>query len=337
MFPWDHLPDVRWHCLNVVRPAMLLAPANFLGEVRDRLTEAGVMAAVTAHDTAVIYNWLVRLLARQGISNRAAEVYATHRGSPTYASIERHVRQSARCPRLRGYWTYADCGYRRSTGTCNTPHHLVGCLVPTLPARKGALAEAAIGLALFIRDIANGDFIGWIDHRLAHADPGQNTSNRAGHLRAALLDPLVNIPGTGQKVWSMILAELLLGADPDRERWVTAGASFIAVDSLVHNFMHRTGILQRFKAAHVYGPACHASGGCVDVITALAARIDAREFNPSFPACFPRWVQFALWWFCAEGGWAICNSNKVDDAVGCVQKFCPAFQVCRKIVIKPHL
>ena len=31
----------------------------------------------------------------------------------------------------------------------------------------------------------------------------------------------------------------------------------IAIDTLVHNFLHRTGILPRFNANHVYGAACY--------------------------------------------------------------------------------
>ena len=44
----------------------------------------------------------------------------------------------------------------------------------------------------------------------------------------------------------------------------------IAVDTLVHNFLHRTGILHRFHADHAYGLACYRPGGCADVIEAIA-------------------------------------------------------------------
>ena len=236
-----------------------------------------------------------------------------------------------RCPRLRNYWTYASCGYRRSTGTCNTLHHLVGCPVAEIPARKGALAEAAIAFWLFIRDVCGDDLVGWIDDRLAGADPGVGESYRAERMRGAVLDPLTNIVGTGPKVWSMILAELLLGADPSRERWVKAGASFAAVDSLVHAYLHRTGILRRLDAEHRYGAGCYAPGGCAEVVTVLADCIDAREFNADVPACFPRWVQFAVWWFCAADGLSICNGAKIDDRVGCRQRFCPAFAACDRL------
>ena len=58
----------------------------------------------------------------------------------------------------------------------------------------------------------------------------------------------------------------------------------IAIDTLVHNFLVRTGILARFDADHSYGAACYQAGGCADIIAAVADRIDARQFNPGFPA-----------------------------------------------------
>ena len=48
---------------------------------------------------------------------------------------------------------------------------------------------------------------------------------------AALLEPLGHIYGIGSKIWSMALADLLLGADPARERWVTTGAAMIVIDT----------------------------------------------------------------------------------------------------------
>ena len=164
--------------------------------------------------------------------------------------------------------------------------------------------------------------------RLAQADPGIDHPDRGPLLRAAVLHPLCEIHGIGPKLWAMILADLLLGADSNRERWVTAGTWMIAIDSLVHNFLHRTGTLTRFGAEHPLGPGCTAPGGCRDLIEGLARRIDARTYNPDFPATFPRFVQAALWSFCAEGGWGICNGNRIDDSLGCYQLACPNFEFC---------
>jgi hypothetical protein len=41
----------------------------------------------------------------------------------------------------------------------------------------------------------------------------------------------------------------------------------------------------------------------------LAERIDAREFNPAFPASFPRLVQSAIWRFCSNSNFNVCNGN----------------------------
>ena len=328
--PWKH-------ALQVTRPALVLAPRNFIDEVRSRLTAAGVVAAVAARDPAPLFDWTVKLLARQGISNRATEVFAERHGSATWAEVSARMAADARCPRLGSYWRFVDCRYRRSTGTCGTPHHLVGCPVTMIPARKGTLAEAAVGLWLFIRDIAGGDLVGWIDARLTRADLGPDHPARGAAMRDAVLHPLLGLTGTGHKIWSMVLAELLLGADSGRDRWVTTGASFIAVDSLVHAYLKRTGILRRLDADHAYGTACTSIGGCVEVLSRLATHIDAREFNTRFPPVFPRWVQFAIWHFCATGGSNICNAMQIDDHAGCQQHFCPGFHNCDRLALQERI
>jgi hypothetical protein len=191
-------------------------------------------------------------------------------------------------------------------------------------------------LFLFMRDICGGDLVGWIDQRLASGDTGSNSPDRASSMRESLLGPLTNVHGTGRKLWSMILADLLLAGDPARERWVATGASFIAIDTLVQNFLQRTGVLRRLGAEHSYGDRCYGPNGCADIIHRLAKRIDARELNPGFPACFPRLVQFAIWHFCAEGGLNICNGNRVADQDRCKQRYCPAFHDCDRVALKPQ-
>jgi len=52
----------------------------------------------------------------------------------------------------------------------------------------------------------------------------------------------------------MALSGILIGAADVRPRWLEVGVQLIAVDTLVHNFLHRTGILARLKATHPYGP-----------------------------------------------------------------------------------
>jgi len=100
--------------------------------------------------------------------------------------------------------------------------------------------------------------------------------------------------GASDKVLSMALSTLLVAAPRTMGHWVEVGYSMIAVDTLVHNFLVRTGVLHRFDAAHPYGIACYRAGGCADIIQIVAEQIDARQFNPQFPKTFPRFMQHAI-------------------------------------------
>jgi hypothetical protein len=76
-------------------------------------------------------------------------------------------------------------------------------------------------------------------------------------MRDALIEPLRGIYGVSDKVLTMALSSLLLGAPKKLWLWHEVGAGMIAIDTLVHNFLHRTGILHRLGGAHVYGAACY--------------------------------------------------------------------------------
>ena len=191
----------------------------------------------------------------------------------------------------------------------------------------------AYSLFLFIRDLCGGDLVGWIDQRLADADTGVGSPNRAVTMGNALVGPLREIAGISDKVVSMALADILLTSDPQRERWVTTGAGMIVVDTLLHNFLHRTGVLRRFDAAHTYGPRCYATGGCADLMRGLADSIDARRFNATFPKSFARFIQFSVWRFCSTSELNQCNGLRVNDRHRCRNVSCPAFTACDRIAL----
>src|SRR3954468_10701151 len=100
----------------------------------------------------------------------------------------------------------------------------------------------------------------------------------------------------------------------------------IAIDTLIHNLLHRTGTLAQCEAEHAYGPACYAPQGCASIVRALASEIDARTFDPRFPATFPRFVQHALWAFCAQDGRNVCNGNQVEGSRACENVDCPGLR-----------
>ena len=243
-------PTVWAHVVAVIRPALLLASASFLDDIASRLREAGIQDAITRRDTAPVFDWLISLIALQGISDAVAFGYDAKHGGISYADIGAALARGPSCPRLPCYWAFADCGYRKSSGQCAEPGHRRHCPLPRHPLRKGGLNVAAYSLYLFIRDVCGGDVVRWIDGRLAAADPGLTGVGRAARMRSALISPLVNIAGTGPKLWSMMLAEFLLAGDPDRERWIMTGASMIAVDSLVHSLAPpRRGARRRSRLA----------------------------------------------------------------------------------------
>jgi len=333
----NDIEHAKWDfTIRVTRAALLLAPQDYLDAIAARLSEAQIQDAVRRRDSTAIFDWLIASISLQGISDAIALGFDARHGGICYVEIESALRVPPICSRLRCYWRFEACRYRKGEGSCAEPGLQPFCLLPKHPLRKGSLNVAAYSLFLFIRDVCDGDFVGWIDARLEAADPGSGIAGRLGAMGAALLDPLRHVDGVGPKLWNMMLADLLLAADPQRERWVTVGANMIAIDTLIHNFLHRTGILRRFGAEHAYGAGCYASHGCAAIVSGLAERIDAREFNPANPLIFPRFVQHALWGFCAASGWNICNGKTIDDRRRCANGNCPAFSTCDRVPLKPQ-
>jgi hypothetical protein len=298
------------------------------------LVRRGVRSAIRRHNTSALFDWLVEAVSFQGIGNHVAHGYMERHGRVRWNEIAALIEAGPTCPKLQSYWHFDRCGYQKVERCCAEPDHFAACPLPTHDLRNGRLNQAAYSLFLFIRDVAGGDLIGWIDRRLADADL-LSAPDRAMRLRDALIEPLSHVHGVSNKVLSMALADLLLAGNPRRVLWTETGAGMIAVDTLVHNFLHRTGILRRLDAEHPYGPTCYAPDGCAEILQRIAATIDARGFNPAFPANFPRFVQHAVWAFCAESGVDQCNGRQIDDRKRCTHRECPVFRLCDRVSLKP--
>lgn len=324
-------PETWEHLKAVSRPSLMLAPSSYLDDIRASLSADGIPDAVARRDTPWIFDSLISVSQFQGISDANAAAYTAKHGIVGWDDIEAALDAGPACVRLQSYWHFHDCRYRKAKGTCSEPTSIRLCSLPGHPARKGSLIQAAYSLFLFVRDICDSDIVTWIDQQLALADPGLGAPDRAERMGAALLEPLGHVYGIGSKLWSMALADILLGGDPARERWVTTGAAMIVIDTLMHNYLHRTGTLRRFGAEHPYGARCYRDGGCAEIVRGLAQRIDAREFNPGFPAEFPRFVQHAIWRFCSVGVLDVCNGNRIDDSQPCQNACCPAFEDCDRV------
>ena len=302
-------------------------------DIRADLRADKVRAAIRRHDSAAVFDWLMAALSYQGIADQVAYDYMEKHGRAAWHDIDQKLGRGASCPKLKSYWHFHGCRYEKASTTCAEPDQIGTCPLPSYDLRNGHLNQAAYSLFLFIRDLVDGDLIGWIDGQLAAADSPPGPA-RLSRMAAAVIEPMREIYGVSDKVLAMALSSVLLGAPKKLVRWIEVGGRLIAVDTLVHNFLHRTGILARFNATHSYGGACYRPGGCADIIAAVAQATDARQFNPTFPATFPRFVQHAIWRYCSQSGLDICNGNRIDDSKRCANMDCRARLMCDRVALR---
>jgi len=321
------------HAVRLIHAVCGLAgSANLIDKIRADLRADKVTAAIRNRDTGPVFDWLMAAVSYQGISDQIAYSYMKKHGRATWRQIKEGL-DRASCPKLKSYWHFHDCRYDKVSRTCAKPEHIHRCPLPKHNLRNGRLNQTAHSLFLFIRDVTDGDLVGWIDGQLQGSDslPG---SDRLARLRASLIEPLREVYGVSDKVLTMALSSILLGAPKSMSLWIEVGASTIAIDTLVHNFLYRTGILHWFDATHVYGLACYRPGGCAEIIQIVAEHIDARQFNPTFPRTFARFVQHAIWRYCSQNGLDICNGNRIDDNRRCENKDCRARLMCDRVVLR---
>ena len=318
------------HAVQIVHHVCCVAGAHSLiEETRAEGAPRTLGSAIEQFDTPALFDWLIIALSYQGISNAAAFAYLEKHGSVSWSEIEHHLSKRPSCPKLKSYWHFHKCGYVKSRGTCSHPEYYGRCPLPMHTLRNGRLNQTAYALFFFIRDIADSNLVGWIDAQLG------SVPHNAVATRESLLHPLRHIFGIADKVLSMALSMILLSAPDTRNRWHLTGGSMIAIDTLVHKFLYRTGILLRCRAEHPYGQRCYENNGCAGIVEKIARRIDAQEFNRAFPHYFPRFVQYAIWRFCAEEGLDVCNSNRIDDRERCRNRWCRLFRICDRHSIFP--
>jgi hypothetical protein len=298
---------------------------DFIKQARNGLLKAGVVRAIRTRNDAVLFDWLMVAISYQGIADSVAAGYMEAHGTASADNITRELDATPRCSKLSSYWTFHGCGYRKQSYSCNRPTLIHDCPLPQLDLRNGSLNQAAFSLHMFMRNVAGGDFVGWVDRMLAQA--------AADHVPGgyAVIEPLTYVHGLSFKVLSMAMSTLLLAGDTKRVAWRTAGADLIAIDTLVHNWLHRTGILRGCDAEHGYGSGCYSDGGCADIVRRIAGKIDASEYSSSNPPVFARWLQHAIWRFCAQQQIDQCNGNQIDDSGRCNLQHCILFDDCARL------
>lgn len=298
----------------------------------DAKKNAVLRRAIASHDNHHLYSWLMTTFNFQGISDKAASTYIAHHGNVQLDRIDAALHSSGLCAKLKGFWTFDGCGYRKTSRTCSCQSKLTSCPLPRLPLRNGRLNQTAFSLRFFIRDVADNDLVTFLDHLIdqipTHASPRE--------VHSIVVSPWRCIFGVSDKVVSMALATLLLSAPSSKTRWRTAGGALIAVDTLVHNLLHRTGLSELFGRTHFYGPQCYGERGCFDVLGELSKLVDARRFNVNFPSYFPRFVQLAGWKFAATNHENMCNAARIDDSKRCSLRDCSLRDMCGRVVIKQN-
>lgn len=309
---------------------------TLIDDARVELAAAGVIEAVRRHNDGIIFEWLMNAVSFQGIADIVAETYIEQHERVSASDIEQALAKKPSCPKLQGYHRFYGCNYRKWQDQCTELKHKPRCPLPKHDLRNGRLNQTAYSLYMFIRDVADGDFVSWVDYQLR-----PSTLRSLGpqtHFTGPVVGPLAHVYGISDKVLNMSLASLLLAGDIDRTEWIKAGAEMIAIDSLVHNWLHRSGILKAMKAGHEYGAECYKEGGCAELLSDISRHIDARKYNRSYPSYFPRFVQFAIWRFCGQSELNICNGNKVSDRARCKLIECPLHANCGRIRLhKPLL
>ena len=276
------------HAVRVVHSVCCLAgAASLIDDIRADLRAEGVPGAIRRHDTAPLFDWLMSALSYQGISDQVASDYMERHGRAQWADIDAKVAAGPTCPKLQSYWHFHGCRYDKLSRTCAEPDHIDACPLPTHDLRNGRLNQMAYSLFLFIRDVADGDLVGWIDRQLQGADDPASP-NRLAQLREAVIGPLREVYGVSDKVLTMTLSCILLAAPRGRETWVEVGASMIAIDTLVHNFLVRTGILAPVPTPNT--PTARPATGQAAAPISLPARPSRstpvrliRASRPSFP------------------------------------------------------
>lgn len=182
----------------------------------------------------------------QGISDHVAYSYMVKHGRATWCGIKRGLDRGASCPKLKSYWHFHDCRYDKISRTCAEPEHIRRCPLPKFILRNGRLNQTAYSLFLFIRDVAEGDLIGWIDRQLQDGNHPVGPDGLA-RMRANLIEPLREVYGVSDKVLTMALSSILLGAPKRMSLWIEVGGSMIAIDTRFTTFSGPVAAQRSFK------------------------------------------------------------------------------------------
>ena len=87
-------PNLAYAVRIVHATCCLAGSASYLADIREDLRAHGVIRAVRDHDTPALFDWLVKALSFQGISDAVAAGYMDQHGSVGWWEITDAVAQS---------------------------------------------------------------------------------------------------------------------------------------------------------------------------------------------------------------------------------------------------
>jgi hypothetical protein len=93
----------------------LAGAPSFVDDARDNLVNEGVLGGIEAHNTPVLFDWMVRVFSFQGIADAIAADYMDKHGALTWSAVAADLDDCPACPKLQSYWQFHDCGYRKGS------------------------------------------------------------------------------------------------------------------------------------------------------------------------------------------------------------------------------
>jgi hypothetical protein len=99
-------PNLAYAVRMVHATCCLAGSASYLADLREDLHAHGLIRPVRDHDTPALFDWLIKVLSFQGISDTVAAGYTAQHGSVRWAQIADALSARPSCPKLGGYWRF---------------------------------------------------------------------------------------------------------------------------------------------------------------------------------------------------------------------------------------
>ena len=115
----------------------------------------------------MVFDWLMAALSYQGIADQVAFEYMERYGQATWQVIASDPSSKAKLSEAQKLLAVLRLPLQQDPVHLRRARSPAG--LPTaqpLALRNGRLNQTAYALHLFIRDVAGGDLVGWIDRRL---------------------------------------------------------------------------------------------------------------------------------------------------------------------------